>query len=270
MDRFLAVIVVLGIAHSASAVDRIRLWLSPVPPTPGWFSSVSATDQSTQTRDTVTRQGTPADVPAPSQPVDSLDGLPTADGEAYYVWGRFDAPSSEGIRVRGMNLQALTSGNLTVNYTWYNWRNPASGSVIVSRWESVADLEGSEVFLTASLDFPALGWFNGPTDGLRDRLDAYPIAPTIDDPNRGRLGQGAILLGKISWTGGAGDLMLRLGANGVNTAAGTEIALGSSTTFISGGAGLSGRGYGVQGRFIPEPATLTLLALGALAARRRW
>jgi hypothetical protein len=272
MSRFLAVIVVLVIAHctSGSTVNSIRLWLSPAPPTPGWFVSEVATDQSMQSRDTVTRQGTPEDVPAPSQPVDSLDGLPALAGEAYYVWGRFDAPSLEGTRVSGMNLQVLTSGNLSVNYIWYNWRSPPTGSPVQLRWELGSDLAGSEIQVIGLGDGAARGWINAPTSFANsDRLDAYPIAPTIVEPSGDIFGQSAILLGKIGWQSGVGDLMLRLGANGLRTGAGSVVAFGTGTTFISAGIGASGRGYGVQGRFIPEPATLTLLALGALAARRR-
>jgi hypothetical protein len=264
MRRYFAAIVALAVVHSTSAVDRIRLWLSPEPPTPGWFASAAVTDQSMQSRDTVLRQGTPEDVPAPSQPAAALDGLPAAAGEAYYIWARFDALSLEDTRVRGMNLQVLVTGDLSVNYIWYNWDSRA-----ILRWAPGSDLAGSEVTMAASLDGVGSGWINGPTFDPRDRLDAYSITPTIEDPIKGDVyGQGAILLGKIGWVDGAGELMLRLGSNGIATTTGTQVALGTGTTFIDGGVGAPGRGYGIQGRFIPEPATLVLLALGAPFLRR--
>lgn len=279
MKKVLALVSVMSLAAMASAIVDVRVWIAPVSSTSvawtgtgtsgptGPFSPTAAgtgaadggTGAQVYTTAGVGTAGL-SSVGTPGVPIDG-DG---ASGETYAILARTDSAHEAGSAIRGMNLVVSTTGDVAVDYAWTQWRAGTSPN-FTYRWESSSDFVGNEVTLVGGLGGPGRGWVLGPTGGTADRLDMWEEV----DPDLGT-GRGSILLGYIRTTAGSnGDVQIRLGANGINHAEGTTLALGDSSARIDAGVGAPGRGSGAQLQVVPEPASLVLLGLAGLALRRR-
>jgi len=163
-----------------------------------------------------------------------------------------------GTKIQGMHLQLIPTAGLTLNPHWYQIQDIGGAR----RWEDTSDMSGNTVTLVA---ITTPGWQNSVvgTDLMQNIL-------TISRQNGG-----AILLGAIQ-PSGAGSVQIGLSFNGIaSNVDGTTVQFfpGNETTGIAAGVvpitNPPRVGATAQAAWIPEPASVLLIALGALALRRR-
>jgi hypothetical protein len=299
MKKALCVLTLLGLVAAVSAEVDVRIWLSTQRPDevgivwmPGYGPFTPYATVHNDSGDYDAHQtgyllpppqagsvnGDSAGFPPPpfllnpaSLTVQAPTGLPqgtpvyiyaafAGTGTAGYPDGMGTAPT--GTKINGMNITLVTTGSLALDPHWYQVVDPISSAPY--RWESTSDMTGATVTLVG---VNATGWQNGNV-GVTDLLQA-PL--TV-----GRTTGGAILLGAINATGGGG-VQVGLEYNGMssNLSTGGEVVYfpGTETMGIAAGTVPQGTaprvGATVQASWIPEPASVLLIGLGALLLRRR-
>jgi hypothetical protein len=266
----------------------VRVWLSDDPPAVTWrpgygpFTPYAAGANAGGAYDihrNYISATNPGSVASPKFPIAGLvveEPMGMAEGTPVYIWAAFAGvvPDTDplppglgwedpGTKLQGMNLALVTTGTLVLTPQWYNVVS-ATGPV---RWETTSDMSGLNVTLVG---ITTSGWQNAAV--ATDRLQNN-IHDTTSDYYDG----GAILLGAMNATG-AGDAYIGLGYNGMNSnRTGTDglvlFGAGLEEPMIEAGTRPAGTpprtGQTPEGNWIPEPASLLLIGLGALVLRRR-
>lgn len=221
-------------------------------------------------------QGTPVYIwatfcGAGTQFVDS--GEVDANGDPIFVEQPLAAPFPGGgwapspTKINGMNLQLVTTGSLAIDPHWYEVTS-GTGSATAYRWETTSDMTGDTVTLAG---VQTSGFTNNAVDTDRMQNNLVPSNPSA-------YATAAILLGAINVTGG-GDLYVGIGYNGISVGSAAEkipavYFPGTADTGILADtqpqAGYTPRhGASPSASWVPEPASLLLIGLGALVLRRR-
>ncbi len=294
MRKVLCVLTLLGIVTAASADISIRIWLSSQAPPGVWRPTYGPfTPYATGSNDAgaydvhrnYVSSTNPGDVATPKFLPDNMALTPEApvfaapgDNTPLYIWAAFDGHYADadplllpnglgwapaGTKVNGMNITLVASPGLAIAPVWYQI---ATGTTTAYRWESTSDMTGNVVTLAG---VNAAGFQNSslPLDRLQSNLD----------DNTTGYGAGAILLGALKATG-AGTIQVGLEYNGISIAStadpipavffpGVEAAGIVAGTVPQGTAPRVG--HDANATFIPEPASLLLIGLGALILRRR-
>jgi hypothetical protein len=189
---------------------------------------------------------------------------------------------NKGARVQGMHLALVTTGTLNVSPHWYQYENGSTSTTIdQTRWADTSDMTGPEVTLVGlGTGTPAsTGWYAGATD---ERMQTWDLDTNLDTSGfaLGNYGAGGVLLGAIKYNSGLGDLYVGVGRNGISTTgdaqddparyfAGSEGGQGIAAGNLPVGSPLRVGATPEASWIIPEPASVLLIALGALALRRR-
>jgi hypothetical protein len=278
----------LGIVAAASAEVDVRVWLTTQEPTAAGVGFLPGygpfTPYATGTNDSGAYDTHQIGYLSPPPQPGSLDGdVPTfsplnltveepmglPEGTPVYVWATFAGAATgfpagmgaapAGTKINGLNLTLVTTGSLVAEPHWYQVQD-IGGTV---RWETTSDLSGNTVTMVGVNSW---GWQNTAiaTDPLQNALIIS------------RQNGGSILLGAIYVIGG-GDLYVGLEYNGLssNLQTGGEVVYfpGTETVGIPAGTqpqGMPARIGGTpEASWIPEPASLLLIGLGALILRRR-
>ncbi len=239
----------------------------------------------------------PKQIPAVVEPVIN----PAVDtAKDVYIWGAFCGPGfgedelgnpvalapiatglgweNAGVRVQGLHLALHGTGTLSFEPHWYQYENGSSStSIDETRWADTSDMTGPEATLVGlGTGTPAsTGWYAGVTG---ERMQTWDTDLNLDPSGfaLGVYGEGAILFGSVKYLGGFGDLYVALGRNGVSSTddtgnlyfAGSE-SQGINAVKLAEGAPLRMGQTPEASWIVPEPASLLLVALGALALRRR-
>jgi hypothetical protein len=198
-------------------------------------------------------------------------------GTPVYIWAAFCGPGdvdpikpllgweTPDVRVQGINLKLVTTGSLVLDPHWYQYEHSTWGH----RWAVASDMSGDEVTLIG-LVAPAFGWYAG---AVSERMQTWALDSVYGGGDA--YGAGGILLGAIRYVGGAGDLYVGLGHNGMSCTdeTGAIFLPGTENVGIVANKIPDGSppriGQTPEATWIPEPASLSLLGLTALALRRR-
>ncbi len=176
--------------------------------------------------------------------------------ETFYVWGQF-VDEAAYTQIYGINLDVNVTGDLAVGQSVMYRHNKTSGppSARWDRWDGdqPVTLENGIVAAVTA-------------DGIMDSFMDYDLGD----------GQ-TFLVGAVEVTGTEGDILLGLGDLGLIAYDGNTGDPIRPTINILDGTPVSGPNppdeawYGQVATFtpIPEPASLLLIGLGALALRRR-
>jgi len=162
-------------------------------------------------------------------------------------------------KINGLNLTLVTTGSLVAHPQWYQVQSDTGAP----RWETTSDMSGNVVTMVGVNSW---GWQNA-------AIAADPLQNVL---TISRQNGGAILLGAINVTGG-GDMYVGLEYNGMssNVQTGGEVVYfpGDEAEGIAAGVIDQGSpirmGHTPEASWIPEPASLLLIGLGALLLRRR-
>jgi len=235
-------------------------------------------------------------LPLPVEPGVGPPGSELPEGTPVYIWGVFAGPGYDpdgvlldppdptkpgvgyaqaGTRVQGLHIVLQTTDTLAVQPRWYQYVVGTATAVSGLRWAETSDMSGTEVTMVGlGTGTPAAtGWYAGDLGVTGERMQNWEVDPFSG--GLGGYGWGGILLGAITTTG-KGDLYIGLGYNGLNsTDPAGEVQYFAGTEDIGIHAGVLPQGSPTrmgqtpEARWIPEPASLLLIGLGALVLRRR-
>ncbi len=309
MGRAASILVSLAVAATAYAEVEVRIWVTDEPPeasfggpiafTPGYgpFTPFTVRDNGwpgyPQLYDVhrhhvdtgnpgsvTTPKFTPAQIPQPEEP--SLPGVP---GERLYIWGAFCGPGLANpikpglgweirdVRVQGLNLRLVTTGNLILEPHWYQYeKGSTSTTTSETRWADTSDMTGHEVTVVGlGMGSPSsTGWYAGTTT---ERMQTWALDSAWG--GSGDYGAGGILLGAVKRVNGCGNLFIGLGRNGISSTdeSGVIFFPGTEEEGIVARVVPEGSppriGQTPEATWLPEPAGLWLLAISVAALRRR-
>lgn len=264
MKRFLAIFAGATILAGAASAANLRLYFSLDNPIPAGHAPLPAPAADgpsnghalVVSRSVGARLNVPSEKGAQENPCYELAPGQTSGSARFHLWAKVE-PSEDGNRWNGIALSVLvTNGGVLTEWTGLNVNAPTAAR----RWQTNSDFDGRNgtvnfvAVTTLGAQGPALddGWDTGPSyDGGND--DTY--------------------MGYLEVTGPAGtEIFLRVGTAGITREGGSPQV--DTVNFGWGDESVRGNQFGVASRLpdaciVPEPASLLLLGLGALALRRR-
>jgi len=169
--------------------------------------------------------------------------------ETIYVWGTF-VNEDVGRKIQGMHILADVTGDLVVN-------NDAIYRQAVTGWPSFVRWDG---------DAPLHLYGDPATTGICAAVTAQGI---VNAPTPDLIVDGTFLIGAIQVTGTEGTVELGLGTLGLryqNDPPRPIVNICGNAVSANPPAAAE---FYTCATFVPEPASLLVLALGALALRRR-
>lgn len=215
----------------------------------------------------------PANLPTLTNPT-----LDTTVSQRLYLW--LNVPTGGRIWNGFQNYRVeVRNGTATANVTIYNLDMivdfgddgaPGGGDDVTQpRWASVNSGTGQGTQMVSGITFFTVG-------GLGARNTALPLGGDQHFQNPAGTANDAILLGHIDFSvGGTGSVYIHHQLASSTSATGgiatpntfIRLGFGDENEVFTGGAG--GKTSIAEATLIPEPASLALLGLAALALRRR-
>lgn len=262
MKRIVAVAAGLALL-AAPASAALRLFFSPG----GAFSATAINDVAL----------TAADVPAANGGV----GNPTVgNGQVLYLWAQMIGPPTSQ-KWNGIAFDISVNGGTIASTLMYNYNvvDPDFGDVLYERWQGVNQGAGQGTSNVTGINLAAVvrgeGVNNGVNSAVYDDQSEIGTAVGVGTAAQRRALPKSVLLGWIvvNATSPLAEVFLKVGTGGI---ARSGAPAAESVYFGAGdeGAGLRGNSFGLASpsadAFVtPEPASIALLALAALALRRR-
>lgn len=270
MKKFLAIFAGATMLAGAASAANLRLYFSLDNPIPGGHTALPAPNGTTNalnvTRAIGARLNVPGEKGTATNPCYELAPGQTSATARFHLWAKpeIDPTDDDGDglpdntnRWNGIALGIQISGGGSLS----DWAGlNVSAPSAARRWQTNSDFDGRDGGVnfvgvtTTGAQGPALddGWDTGP--GLGD-------------------GNGDIYLGYVDVTGGYGtEVRLTVGSAGITREGGSPAT--DDINFGWGDGAVRGNQFGsasvdADACITPEPASLVLLGLGALALRRR-
>ncbi|MBK8913545.1 MAG: PEP-CTERM sorting domain-containing protein [Phycisphaerales bacterium] len=207
-------------------------------------------------------------------------GNPTVgNGTILYLWAQMIGPPSSQ-KWNGVSFDVHVDGGVVADRLMYNYTvvDPDFGDVLYTRWQGVNQGVGVGTADLTGINLAAVTSGEGINNGVN--AATYDDQSEIGPVNAGTAAQRralpkSVLLGwvQVQATGPVASVFLRVGTGGISRAGAT----GAEPVYLGAGdedAGLRGNSFGSQSPMAdatvtPEPASLALLGLAALAMRRR-
>lgn len=275
MKKFLAIFAGATMLAGAASAANLRLYFSLDNPIPAGHAALPAPNATTNALNVARVIGFPLNVPGEkgtaTNPCYELATGQTSATARFHLWAKPDfGPDNDGDGIPDTNrwngialgIQISGGGSLS-NWAGLNVNTPSAAR----RWQTNSDFDGRDGGVnfvgvtTTGAQGPALG------DGW-DTGEGYDV-----DGDGVVDGNADIYLGYIEVTGGFGtEVRLTVGSAGITREGGTPAD--DSVNFGWGDAAVRGNQFGsasvdADACITPEPASLVLLGLGALALRRR-
>jgi hypothetical protein len=307
MKKVLCALTVLAFVATAGAAVEMRFWLTAASPSAAEGGPITfragygpLTPYATASNDSgsydvqrnyvsTTNPGSVATPKfAPAAIPDVVEPVGLAPGTPVYLWAAFCGPGdvdpikpglgweTPDVRVQGLALSIQTTGSLVLAPHWYQYEIWSSSTTLSGvRWADSSDMSGGiapdiVTLVGIGTGTPAsTGWYAGT---VTERMQTWALDSGWGGGDA--YGAGAMLLAAFA-ASGQGSAYVGLDRNGISTTdeSGAIFFPGNEATGIAAGklpAGTPLRvGQTPEATWIPEPASMLLIALGALALRRR-
>jgi hypothetical protein len=308
MKKLLCALTVLAFVATAGAEVELRFWLTDVSPSAaaggpitfetgyGPLTPFAAASNDSGNYDIQRNYVSTTNPGSVRIPKFTPDGIPNvvepaalADGTPVYLWAAFAGPGDvdpikpgigwevPDVRVQGLALSIQTTGSLVLTPHWYQYEIYGGSPLALTgtRWADSSDMSGGiapDIVTLVGLGTgtPASTGWNAGT--VTERLQTWALDSAWGGGEG--YGAGAILLAAFEATG-LGSAFVGVDRNGISTTdeTGAIFYSGSETVGIPAGKLDPGAplrvGQTPEATWVPEPASLLLVALGALALRRR-
>jgi hypothetical protein len=266
MKKFLAIFAGATILAGAASAANLRLYFSLDNPIPAGHAPLPAPAADgpsnghalVVSRSIGARLNVPSEKGTATNPCYELAPGQTSGTARFHLWAKVEPrDDGESNRWNGIALGInITGGGVLTEWTGLNVNAPSTAR----RWQTNSDFDGRNGTVnfvgvtTTGAQGPALddGWDTGPSyDGGND--DVY--------------------MGYLEVTGGAGtEIFLTVGTAGITREGGSPQV--DDVNFGWGDGSVRGNQFGAASALAdacitPEPASLLLIGLGALALRRR-